>query len=62
MKNIEDDYKLFRGGEVNVEIGDMVYDSRYEEWIEIVEQYQIRNYWFVAPELYCVAKPRERRK
>ncbi len=59
MNNIEEKYNLFHGGETSIEIGDMVYDSRYEDWIEIKEQRQIDNYFFVAPELYCVAKPKK---
>ncbi len=57
--DIEGNYDLFRGGETNIKIGDLIYDSRNDCWIEITEEKQIYNYSYVAPELYCVAKPKK---
>lgn len=48
--------ECYHGGEKPISIGDIVWDSRVEEYINIETQRQIDNYYFVAPELYIVAK------
>lgn len=50
------DCELFRSYEKELCIGDVVWDERLEQYVNIETEKQIFNYRFVAPELYIIAK------